>query len=143
MTVVNAFNWKEYTDEEHAKNGDPFALIKRNAVISANVTEGMSKMRDKKPTHGTILGITTKRISLKAPDMMPMKGGARLNAGRKLPQVDMKRAMSLWNEGLTKKEIADRFDIPYKTMLTLFKKVGAQDSRGPYDWSGKYKKEAI
>jgi hypothetical protein len=90
MTVVNAFNWKEYTDEEHAK-----------------------------------------------------KGGARLNSGRKLPQVDMKRAMSLWNEGLTKKEIAGRFDIPYKTMLTLFKKMGAQDSRGPYDWSGKYKKEAI
>jgi len=103
MGAVNAFNWKEYTDEEHAKNGDPF----------------------------------------KAPDMMPMKGGARLNAGRKLPQVDMKRAMSLWSEGLTKKEIADRFDVPYKTMLTLFKKMGAQDSRGPYDWSGKYKKEAI
>ena len=112
MTVVNAFNWKEYTDEEHAKNGDP-------------------------------LGITTKLISLKAPGKMPTKGGARLNSGRKLPQVDMKRAVSLWNEGLTKKKIADRFDVPYKTMLTLFKKVGIHRSRGPYDWSGKYKKETI
>jgi hypothetical protein len=143
MTVVNAFNWQEYTDQEHAKNGDPFASIRRNAVISANVTDGMNRVRDKKPTHGTILGITTKRISLKAPDMMPMKGGARFNAGRKLPKIDERRALTLLNEGLTKKEIAKRFDVPYKSMLTFFKKLGAQDSRGPYDWSGKYKKESI
>jgi len=103
MTVVNAFNWQEYTNEEHAKNGDPF----------------------------------------KAPDMMPMKGGARFNAGRKLPKIDERRALTLLNEGLTKKEIAKRFDVPYKSMLTFFKKLGAQDSRGPYDWSGKYKKETI
>lgn len=143
MSAVNAFNWQEYTDQEHAKNGDPFKNIKRNAVISANVTDGMNRVRDKKPTHGTILGITTKQISLKAPDMMPMKGGARMNSGRKLPQIDERRAIALFNEGLTKKEIAERFDIPYKSILTFFKKLGAQDSRGPYDWSGKYKKETI
>ena len=143
MSAVNAFDWKTYTDQEHAKKGDPFKEIKRNAVISSNVSEGIHKLREKNPLHGTVLGMTTKRLNLKAPDMMPMKGGARLNAGRKLPQVDMKRAMSLWNEGLTKKEIANRFVVPYKTMLTLFKKMGAQDSRGPYDWSGKYKKESI
>ena len=69
------------------------------------------------------------------------KGGARPNSGRKLPQIDERRAMSLLNEGLSKKEIASRFGVPYKSILTFFKKKGAQDSRGPYDWSGKYKKQ--
>lgn len=136
MSVVNAFNWKEYTDEEHAKKGDPFAAIKRNAVISKNVTEGMSRVREKHPSHGTIFGITDKNISTTPPAMM---GGARLGSGRKLPNIDMRRAMAMLNEGLTKKEIANRFDIPYRSMLTLFKNVGAQDSRGPYEWTGKYK----
>ncbi|CAB4131889.1 hypothetical protein UFOVP135_3 [uncultured Caudovirales phage] len=140
MSAVNAFDWKTYTDQEHAKRGDPFKEIKRNAVISANVSEGIHKLREKNPLHGTVLGMTTKRLNLRAPDMMPMKGGARLNAGRKLPKIDERRAMSLLDDGLTKKEIAKRFDVPYKSMLTFFKKIGAQDSRGPYDWSGKYKK---
>lgn len=70
MTAKNAFDWKAYTDEEHAKHGDPFKDIKRNAVISANVTEGVHKLRKKKPSHGTIHGITEKSISYKAPDMM-------------------------------------------------------------------------
>jgi len=73
MTAVSAFNWKEYTDQEHAKNGDPFKTIKRNAVISANVTEGIHKIRKKNPSHGTIFGITEKNISTRAPDMMEKK----------------------------------------------------------------------
>ena len=122
MTVVNAFDWQEYTNQEHAKHGDPFKDIKRNAVISANVTEGIHKIREKKPSHGTIFGITEKRLSLKAPGMM---GGARAGSGRKLPQINKARALKLLNEGLTKKEIAARLDVPYKSMLTFFKKVGA------------------
>lgn len=70
MTAVSAFNWKEYTDQEHAKNGDPFKTIKRNAAISANVTEGIHRIREKNPSHGTIFGITEKNISTRAPDMM-------------------------------------------------------------------------
>ena len=73
MTAVSAFNWKEYTDQEHAKNGDPFKSIKRNAVISANVTEGIHRIREKNPSHGTIFGITEKNISTRAPDMMEKK----------------------------------------------------------------------
>jgi len=133
MSAVNAFNWKEYTDEEHARRGDPFKDIKRNAVISASVTEGIHKLRKTKPSHGTIFGITDKNISTTPPDMMGRgfqegnklaKGGARPNAGRKLPQFDERRALSLYAEGVTKKEIADRFDVPYKSMLTFFKKAG-------------------
>jgi hypothetical protein len=70
MSVVSAFNWKAYTDQEHAKNGDPFKSIKRNAVISANVTEGIHKIRKKNPSHGTIFGITDKNIHTRAPEMM-------------------------------------------------------------------------
>lgn len=139
MSAVNAFNWKAYTDEEHARRGDPFKDIKRNAAISANVTEGIQKIREKKPSHGTIFGITEKRISFTAPGMIPTKGfqpgntfgrgGMRTNSGRKLPAIDEHRAVTLFNEGMTKKEIAERFDVPYKSMLTFFKKKGLRNAR--------------
>jgi len=70
MSVVNAFNWREYTDQEHARNGDPFKDIKRSAIISANVTEGIHKIRKKNPSHGTIFGLTEKRLNIKEPKMM-------------------------------------------------------------------------
>ena len=73
MTVVSAFNWKEYTNQEIARRGDPFKDIKRNAAISANMTEGLNKIREKNPSHGTIFGITEKNISTRAPDMMEKK----------------------------------------------------------------------
>jgi hypothetical protein len=140
MTVVNAFNWKAFTDEEHAKKGDPFKQIKRNALISQNVTEGMAKIREKNPSHGTVFGISDKPINPRSPDM-PMRGGARLNSGRKLPNIDMKRAMLMLNRGFSKKEIALRFDIPYKSMLTIFKNMGVAKVRGEYSWTGKYAKD--
>ena len=139
MSAVNAFDWKAYTDEEHARKGDPFKEIKRNAVISKNVTEGVHRLREIKPSHGTVFGITEKRLSFRTPDMMPIKGGARPGAGRKLPNIDERRALKLLADGMTKKKIAEQFDIPYKTMLTFFKKLGAKNVRGPYSWTGKYK----
>lgn len=69
-----------------------------------------------------------------------MKGGARHNSGRKLPDINSRRAMLLLSEGMTKKEIAERFSVPYKSILTFFRKMGAAQSRGEYVWSGKYKK---
>jgi hypothetical protein len=73
MSVVSAFNWKEYTDQEIARRGDPFKDIKRNAAISANMTEGLNKIRQTKPSHGTIFGITEGNVSTRAPDMMETK----------------------------------------------------------------------
>ena len=70
MSVVNAFDWERYTEEEHARRGDPFADIKRNAAISVKTTRGVQKLREKNPSHGTIHGITDKSISYKQPDMM-------------------------------------------------------------------------
>lgn len=136
---INAFNWKEYTDQEHARRGDPFKEIKRNAMISANTTAGIHRLREVKPSHGTILGISEKRISLKAPEMMAM-GGARANAGRKLPAFNERKAIEMFNEGSSKREIAEVLNVPYKSMLTFFKNLGAIQKRGPYAWTGKYKK---
>jgi hypothetical protein len=73
MSVVSAFNWKEYTNQEIARRGDPFKDIKRNAAISANMTEGLNKIREKNPSHGTIFGMTEKRLNIRAPDMMETK----------------------------------------------------------------------
>jgi len=73
MEVVNAFHWKAYTDQEIARRGDPFKDIKRNAVISANVTEGIHRIRKTNPSHGTIFGITEGNVSTRAPDMMETK----------------------------------------------------------------------
>jgi len=129
MSAVNAFDWKAYTDEEHAKHGDPFKTIKRNAVISANVSEGIHKLREKNPGHGTVHGISAKRLNIKAPEMMGRSGGARPNSGRKLPSFDERRAMSLFKDGLNKKEIAIRLGVPYKSMLTFFKKKGEYVSK--------------
>ena len=69
-TAPNAFDWKEYTDEERAKRGDPFQEINRKALHSQSVSKSMNKLRDKKPSHGTVLGISDKAVSLKPPEMM-------------------------------------------------------------------------
>jgi hypothetical protein len=71
--TVNAFHWKEYTDQEYAKNGDPFKEIKRNAQIGAIVTKGIHKIREKNPSHGTMFGLTNKTLNLKEPEMMTRK----------------------------------------------------------------------
>jgi hypothetical protein len=59
--TVNAFHWKQYTDEEHAKNGgDPFKQVKHNAKISLNTSMAVSRMQKEKPYHGTIIGLSAK-----------------------------------------------------------------------------------
>lgn len=70
MTVKSAFDWMDYTNEERARRGDPLAEVKRNAEISRKVANGINKLRERKPSHGTILGITEKSISMKPPEMM-------------------------------------------------------------------------
>ena len=73
MSAVSAFNWREYTDQEHAKHGDPFAEVKRSANISAATTKGVHKLRQKNPSHGTLHGMSSKPLNIREPDMMEMK----------------------------------------------------------------------
>ena len=73
MSAVSSFNWKEYTDQEIVRRGDPFKDIKRSAVRGATVTKTVHKIREKNPSHGTIFGLTSKELNLKEPAMMEMK----------------------------------------------------------------------
>jgi hypothetical protein len=62
-----------------------------------------------------------------------MTGGARPGSGRKLPKIDERRAFYLHDQGMPKKQIAEKFGVSYKSMLTIFKKAGRAPKRGPYN----------
>jgi len=53
---------------------------------------------------------------------MKTKGGARPGSGRKPTLISESRAMTLWNEGVSKKDIAKRFGVDYEVILYFFKK---------------------
>lgn len=53
---------------------------------------------------------------------MKNKGGARPGSGRKPTQISESRALALWKDGVSKKEIAKRFDVSYEAILYFFKK---------------------
>ena len=53
---------------------------------------------------------------------MKTKGGARPGSGRKPTQISESRALALWKDGVSKKEIAKRFDVSYEVILYFFKK---------------------
>jgi transposase len=53
---------------------------------------------------------------------MKTKGGARPGSGRKPTQISESRAITLWKDGLSKKEIAKRFGVAYQVILYFFKK---------------------
>jgi len=62
-----------------------------------------------------------------------MMGGARPGSGRKLPNIDERRAFYLHDQGMPKKQIAEKFNVPYKSLLTIFRKAGRALKRGPYN----------
>jgi transposase len=53
---------------------------------------------------------------------MKTRGGARPGSGRKPTLISESRAITLWNEGFTKKEIAKRFGVDYQVIRYFFKK---------------------
>ena len=53
-----------------------------------------------------------------------MKGGARAGAGRKPIQIDERRAFSLYEQGFSKLEIANRFGVNYNSLRTILRKAG-------------------
>ena len=65
-----------------------------------------------------------------------MRGGYR-GGGRKPIQIDERRAFSLHDQGFSKKDIAERFGVPYKSLLTIFRKAGRLIARGKYNWKDK------
>ena len=53
---------------------------------------------------------------------MKTKGGARPGSGRKPTLISESRAITLWSQGVTKKEIAKRFGVDYGVIRYFFKK---------------------
>jgi len=53
---------------------------------------------------------------------MKTRGGARPGSGRKPTPISESRAITLWNEGVSKKDIAKRFGVDYQVMRYFFKK---------------------
>ena len=66
-----------------------------------------------------------------------MRGGYR-GGGRKSIQIDERRAFSLHDQGFSKRVIAERFGVPYKSLLTIFRKAGRLIVRGKYNWKDKH-----
>ena len=53
---------------------------------------------------------------------MKTRGGARPGSGRKPTSISESRAITLWSQGVTKKEIAKRFGVDYAVIRYFFKK---------------------
>jgi transposase len=53
---------------------------------------------------------------------MKTRGGARPGSGRKPTLISESRAITLWNQGVTKKDIAKRFGVDYQVIRYFFKK---------------------
>lgn len=51
-----------------------------------------------------------------------MKGGARPGSGRKPTLIDERRALSLHKQGVSMKEIAERFGVSIEAIKYFFKK---------------------
>jgi transposase len=53
---------------------------------------------------------------------MKTKGGARPGSGRKPTPISESRAITLWNDGVSKKDIAKRFGVNYQVILYFFRR---------------------
>jgi hypothetical protein len=75
--IINAFH-PDFMDTYYPNFWKEFI---RNTVISKNTTVAVTKLREKRPTHGTMFGISEKSVSTKPLDFliysragMPKKG---------------------------------------------------------------------
>ena len=53
---------------------------------------------------------------------MKTRGGARPGSGRKPTPISESRAIALWSQGVSKKEIAKRFGVDYEVIKYFFRK---------------------
>jgi len=60
-----------------------------------------------------------------------MKGGARPGSGRKPTLIDERRALSLHKQGVSMREIAERFGVSLQVIKYFFKKRRKQHGHDP------------
>ena len=60
-----------------------------------------------------------------------MKGGARPGSGRKPTLIDDRRAISLYKQGVSMREIAERFGVNLEVIRYFFRKLRKQNGSNP------------
>ena len=80
LKPVNAFNWKQYTDEDLIRRGNKPLLPISDYKRSTASTRAVERIRETNPTYGT-LGISAKTASLIA--MKPKTFTIYSKAGQK------------------------------------------------------------
>jgi len=60
-----------------------------------------------------------------------MKGGARSGSGRKPTLIDERRAISLYKQGVSMREIAERFGVNPEVIKYFFKKLRKKHGINP------------
>lgn len=77
MTTANAFDWKNYTQQERQRTGAKESLaqeLNRSAKMRTNVTKAIDKVREVQPSFGTFFGMSDKAVSCVPPKTMKRKG---------------------------------------------------------------------
>lgn len=60
-----------------------------------------------------------------------MKGGARPGSGRKPTLIDERRAISLYKQGVSMRDIAERFGVNHEVIKYFFRKLRKQNGNDP------------
>ena len=60
-----------------------------------------------------------------------MKGGARPGSGRKPTLIDERRAISLYKQGFSMRDIAERFGVNHEVIKYFFRKLRKQNGNDP------------
>jgi len=60
-----------------------------------------------------------------------MKGGARPGSGRKPTLIDERRTLVLHSQGVSMREIAERFGVDYEVIKYFFRKRRKQNGHDP------------
>ena len=60
-----------------------------------------------------------------------MRGGARPGSGRKPTLIDERRTLVLYSQGVSMREIAERFGVDYEVIKYFFRKRRKQNGNDP------------
>ena len=121
--MTNAFNWRQYTDEERVKRGETLNANDTSLKRSMASTKAIERIRENVPTYGT-LPISGKTASMLAqkPKQLSVHGGKRKGAGRPSRDVMVNRVYKLHDDGISAREIARQFEVSHSVINRLMKK---------------------
>lgn len=121
--MTNAFNWKQYTDEERTKRGETLNVNNTALKRSLASSKAVERIRESTPKYGT-LPISGKTASMLAqkPKQLSIHGGKREGAGRPSRDLMTNRVYKLHDDGVSAREIARQFEVSHSVINRLIKK---------------------